>query len=54
MISEAVAAVSERFRVGINAAEGINDANVSLDVGRRAEMVGRRTDTDGDAVGAAD
>ena len=54
MISEAVAAVRERFGVGINATEGINNAGMSLDVGGRAEVVRRVSDADGGAVGVAD
>ena len=56
LVGQAVATVGQRFWVGIHAAEGINDAGVSLDVGRRTEMVRRVSDTntDGGAVGVAD
>lgn len=56
LAGQAVAAVRKRFGVGINAAKGINDASMPLDVSWRAEVVRRISDTDADsgAVGVAD
>ena len=50
---QAVPAVGQRFGVGIDAAERVDGTGMSLDIGRRAEMMGRRAreDSDGGAVG---
>jgi len=48
LTGQAIASVGQRLRIGKDPAQRVNRAGMSLDIGRRAEVVRRRSDADTD------